>query len=74
MSIITVTCPHCKDETDVDEDEVEQDDVIVCDACGEESVFWNNALVTVDDAHEYRCDSLASRDYEARAYGRADDW
>lgn len=70
---IDVKCPHCGDEIELDEDEVEQEDVIVCDACGEQSVFWNVALVTVDDAHEYRCDSLASRDYEARAYGRRDE-
>jgi predicted RNA-binding Zn-ribbon protein involved in translation (DUF1610 family) len=69
MQSVTVTCPHCGEEVEIDEDVVEQDDVIVCDGCGEQSVYWNGALVTADDAHEYRCDSLASRDYEERAYG-----
>lgn len=73
MATVNLICPHCGNESDENESDVEQDDTIACDACGELSVFWNDGLVTVDDAHEYRCDSLASRDYEDRAYGRPDE-
>ncbi len=73
MTTLVLTCAHCGNAIEVEDGEVEQDDIVVCGVCAKECVFWNGAFVTVDESHEYQCDSLASRDYEARAYGRRDD-
>ncbi len=68
-----LTCAYCDNAIELDDLEVEQDDIVVCDVCSKENVLWNGRLVTVDEAHEARCDSLASRAYEVAAYGRRDD-
>jgi len=74
MATLNLTCAHCGgDGIELDDGDVDQDDVVACDVCSKENVFWNGRLVTVDEAHEYHCDSLASRAYEDRAYGRPDD-
>lgn len=76
MTNIQCKCPHCQVEVEVNKDnESDLDDSfpMACEECGETYYLWGNQLVTRDDLHEYRCDSLASADYEERAYGSRDD-
>lgn len=77
MTDIQCKCPHCHAEVEVNEDlesDMDHSHSIECEECGETYYLWGNQLVTGDDLHEYRCDSLASADYEERAYGRSDDY
>lgn len=77
--MIQCTCAHCKQPVEVDwdtcdalnpgEDPVDGD-CVECPHCQKENYFWNNQLVTVDDYHEFRCDSIAAARFEDRAYGR----
>lgn len=62
-------CPHCNETIEIDDD-LENEDNWVCQECGQVSYYWVSRLVNQDDLFEYRCDSLASADYEDRAYGR----
>jgi hypothetical protein len=70
--ILNLTCAYCENAIEVDDGEVEQDDIVTCDVCGVECVFWHDTLVTVDEAYEYECDLFASRSYGERLCGRRD--
>ena len=48
-------CPECESALDIDEDEVDEGDVIVCDECGSEYEVVTTdplELVKVDEGYE----------------------
>lgn len=65
-------CPFCKEVIEVSKN-LENEDRVECEACGEESYLWVGRLVDQDDLHEYRSDSIAAGQFEERAYGRRDE-
>lgn len=67
-------CAHCGESDDLDFEGIDPADMedgmrIECLACGETSVVWLGELVTQDDYHEYRCDSIAAGRFEEYAHG-----
>lgn len=47
-----VTCPLCDSEIDVDEDELDEGDVIVCDECGAELRVASVDPLELEEAEE----------------------
>ena len=60
-------CPECESTLDIEEDEVDEGDVIVCDECGSEYEVVTTEpleLVKVDEGYEDEDDEILDEEEE----------